>query len=87
MTDSDKIKQYILDEFLPGVGPDELEADYDLVGNGVIDSLGLLRVVSWIGTTFAIPMDEVELVEQDFTTITSITRFVGRHATAVADAA
>ncbi|WP_410655357.1 phosphopantetheine-binding protein [Amycolatopsis sp. lyj-112] len=87
MTDLDTIKQYILDEFLPGVSPDELDADYHLVANGVIDSLGLLRVVSWIGTTFGIPMEDVEIVEQDFTTIASIDNFVGRHTIAIADAA
>ncbi|MGK3202460.1 acyl carrier protein [Amycolatopsis kentuckyensis] len=77
---SEQIKQYVLDEFLPGVGPEELEADYDLRANGVIDSLGLLRVVTWLEATFEIPMEEVEIVEQDFTSITSISRFVELHS-------
>ncbi|MFJ9785600.1 acyl carrier protein [Amycolatopsis sp. NPDC101161] len=79
---SEQIKQYVLDEFLPGVGPEELEADYDLRANGVIDSLGLLRVVTWLEATFEIPMEEVEIVEQDFTSITSISRFVELHSAA-----
>ncbi|MEA5366501.1 acyl carrier protein [Amycolatopsis sp., V23-08] len=82
MSCSERIKHYVLDEFLPGVGPEELEADYDLRANGVIDSLGLLRVITWLEAEFEIPMDEVELVEQDFTTLTSITRFVERHSAA-----
>ncbi|MFG1642231.1 phosphopantetheine-binding protein [Amycolatopsis sp. NPDC049252] len=82
MSCSDRIKQYVLDEFLPGVGPEELEDDYDLRANGVIDSLGLLRVVTWLEATFEIPMEEVELVEQDFTSLTSITRFVELHSAA-----
>jgi acyl carrier protein len=82
MSCSDRIKQYVLDEFLPGVAPEELEADYDLRANGVIDSLGLLRVVTWLEATFEIPMEEVEIVEQDFTSLTSITRFVELHSAA-----
>lgn len=80
MSDVDKIKQYVLDEFLPGVSADELDADYDLRANGVIDSLGLLRVVTWLEAAFDIPVEEVEITEQDFTTVASISRFVGRHA-------
>lgn len=80
MSDFDKIKQYVLNEFLPGVGTDELAADYDLRAGGVIDSLSLLRVVSWLETTFDIPMEEVELAEQDFATLTSICLFVKKHS-------
>jgi acyl carrier protein len=80
MSDVDKIKQYVLDEFLPGVGAEELDNDYDLRTNGVIDSLGLLRVVSWLESTYGIPMEDVEIVEQDFTTVRSIAQFVGRHS-------
>jgi acyl carrier protein len=82
MSHSEQIKQYVLDEFLPGVGPEELEDDYDLRANGVIDSLGLLRVVTWLEATFEIPMEEVEIVEQDFTSITSISRFAELHSAA-----
>jgi acyl carrier protein len=82
MSYSEQIKQYVLDEFLPGVAPEELETDYDLRANGVIDSLGLLRVVTWLEATFEIPMEEVEIVEQDFTSLTSITRFVELHSAA-----
>lgn len=80
MTDVDKIKQYVLDEFLPGVGAEELDTDYDLRTNGVIDSLGLLRVVSWLESTYSIPMEDVEIVEQDFATVRSIAQFVSRHS-------
>lgn len=90
MSDFDKIKQYVLDEFLPGVGAEELDADYDLRAGGVIDSLGLLRVVSWLESTFAIPMEEVEIAEQDFATLTAISLFVSRHTktgSSISDAA
>ena len=80
MSYSEQIKQYVLDEFLPGVGPEELESDYDLRANGVIDSLGLLRVVTWLEATFSIPMEEVEIVEANFASIDSITRFVEQHS-------
>ena len=56
----------------------------------MIDSLGLLRVVSRLETTFGIPVAEVGIAEQDFATFTSISLFVRRHikiGSSVADAA
>jgi acyl carrier protein len=72
------IKQFIFAEFLPGVAADQLADDYDLVANGVIDSLGLLRVVTWLEGHFNIPMDEVDISERDFVSVAAICRFVER---------
>jgi len=72
------VKQFIVDEFIPDVPVDELEADYDLIANGVIDSLGLLRVISWLENQYNIPIDDVEINEQDFVTVTAIVSFVER---------
>lgn len=77
---ADQIKGFIFAEFLPGVTSDQLADDYDLVANGVIDSLGLLRVVSWLEDRFDIPMDEVDISEQDFVSVTAICAFVERTA-------
>ena len=38
-----KIKQFIVDEFMPDVPVEDLEDDFDLLTGGVVDSLGLLR--------------------------------------------
>jgi len=62
------------------VTSDELADDYDLVANGVIDSLGLLRVVSWLENRFDIPVDEVDISEQDFVSVAAICAFVERTA-------
>jgi acyl carrier protein len=75
---ADDIKGYIFAEFLPGVTSGQLADDYDLVANGVIDSLGLLRVVSWLENRFDIPMDEVDISEQDFVSVDAICAFVER---------
>lgn len=77
---ADQIKGFIFAEFLPGVTSDQLTDDYDLVANGVIDSLGLLRVVSWLENRFDIPMDEVDISEQDFVSVAAICAFVERTA-------
>lgn len=71
------IKKHILSEYLPDTPVDELESSYDLLENGVIDSLGLLRLIAWIGQHYEIPIDEVEISPDDFRSVDAISNFVG----------
>lgn len=75
-----EITSYIVDEFLPDITADQLSADYDLIGSGVIDSLGLLKVISWLENHFDIVVDDVEIAEHDFVSVDAISAFVNRAA-------
>ncbi|MCS0602261.1 acyl carrier protein [Streptomyces sp. LP11] len=72
------IKEFVVEEFLPDVSPAELDADYDLLANGVIDSLGLLKVIAWIEDRYGIDTDTVELRPESFHTVAAIDAFVTR---------
>ncbi|MEU4449369.1 phosphopantetheine-binding protein [Actinosynnema sp. NPDC050801] len=78
MSDPLIVKEYIVREFAPGVTPDRLADDYDLLANGVVDSLGLLRLVTWLGDHHGFDPDDVDLAEDDFRTVEAICRFVDR---------
>jgi acyl carrier protein len=78
MSNAEVVKKYIVTEFLPDVAVEELEDGYDLLASGVIDSLGLLRLVSWLETEFELPIDDVEIVEQDFVSVDAICAFIDR---------
>jgi acyl carrier protein len=78
MSAADTIKEYILAEYLPGTPASELDLSYDLLENGVVDSLGLLRLVAWVGERYHIPVDEVEISPDDFRSVNEISRFIER---------
>jgi methoxymalonate biosynthesis acyl carrier protein len=82
MSVTNAIKEYILAEYLPGTPVDELDPSYDLMENGVVDSLGLLRLVAWVGERYHIPVDEVEISPDNFRTVNSISQFVERSSKA-----
>ena len=67
-----KIKQFIVDEFMPDVSVDELDSDFDLLTGGVVDSLGLLQVVAWLETEFDVTVDESQLGPESFRTVDAI---------------
>lgn len=71
-----EIRQFVLREFLPDVPAEELGADEDLLAGGVVDSLGLLKLIAWIEDRFGVAVDEVELSPDSFRSITAIDAFV-----------
>ncbi|MBQ1090515.1 MULTISPECIES: acyl carrier protein [Streptomyces] len=73
---ADEIRDYIVSEFLDGEDTTDLTADFDLIGNGVVDSLGVVRIVSHLSRTYAIPVDDIPLAPDNFRSIGAITAFV-----------
>jgi acyl carrier protein len=76
MDDMVKIKQFIVDEFMPDVPVEELDADFDLLTGGVVDSLGLLKVVAWLESEYDIGVDDSQLGPESFRTVRAIHEFV-----------
>ena len=75
MTDHTRtIKEFIVKEFMPDV--QQLETDYDLLAGGVIDSLGLLRVILWLEDTFQIPLHDAEITLETFRSVKTIDSFI-----------
>jgi acyl carrier protein len=70
------IKEFVVAEYLPDTPPDELEADYDLFRNGVINSLGLLRLIVWVKDRFDIPVDDLDIVPENFRSVAAIREFI-----------
>jgi acyl carrier protein len=71
-----KIKEFIVEEFMPDVPVAELEDDFDLLTGGVVDSLGLLKVVAWLEDEFDIAVDDSELGPDSFRTVAAIKAYV-----------
>ena len=78
MSHIETIKQFVIDEFLPDVTGADLTTDYDLVATGVIDSLGLLKLIAWLEERFELPIDDLELDPDSFRTIDAIDAFIAR---------
>jgi len=71
-----KIKEFIVEEFMPDVPVEELESEFDLLTGGVVDSLGLLKVVAWLEEEFDVEVDDSELGPDSFRTVAAIATFV-----------
>jgi acyl carrier protein len=70
-----RIRSFILDSF-PLARKRGIRDVDPLLGNGIIDSLGILEVVAFVEQEFGITVADEDLVPESFESIASITRFV-----------
>ncbi|MER7412783.1 MULTISPECIES: acyl carrier protein [Streptomyces] len=76
MSHIETIKQFIVEEFLPDVTPQQLADDHDLLSDGVIDSLGVLKLIAWVEDRFGLAVDDTDLDPDNFRSAASIDAFV-----------
>ena len=72
----DKVKDYIMKEFLPGEDPDALEDTLSLIGGGILDSIATLKLVAFLEEAFEIQVQAHEASPDYLDTLTHITSFV-----------
>ena len=71
----EQVKKFIIDRF-PTARRRELKNTEPLLENGIIDSLGVLDLVTFMEEQFAINVADEELVPDNFQTIERLTAFV-----------
>lgn len=71
------IANYIKKNFLFDENKD-LKPDASLYGDGIIDSMGTIELISFLENTYKIHFDDDELIEENFKSIESISDFLYR---------
>jgi acyl carrier protein len=69
-------RRYILDNFLYTKPDARLEEHDRLLERGIVDSMGVMELVSFLQERFAIRVDEAEIVEANFGSIGAIATYV-----------
>ena len=76
MSTEDRVRDLIADNLRWGGTKTQLTADFPLIDNHVIDSLGMITLVSALEDEFGIDVDDEDLVPDNFATIGQIAAFV-----------
>lgn len=63
-------------------GDDDVREDMPLLESGILDSLGILQLVTFLGDEFSVEVQDEDFVAENFETIGSLARFVARKQTA-----
>ncbi|MGI9602002.1 MAG: acyl carrier protein [Acidimicrobiales bacterium] len=75
MTMTDQLIELISTEINPAAGT-PIEADTDLLLTGVVDSLGVVRIVNWIEDEAGVEVDPVDVTLENFSTVSAIAAYV-----------
>lgn len=72
----DQIRQYVLEEFAKTKGVNEITDSEVLTKNGIIDSMGIFRLVAFLEETFKIRVGDEEITHDNLESIDAIERLV-----------
>lgn len=86
MTDAvaTEIRTFIVGNFLFGQDQGGLADDQSLLESGIIDSTGLLELVSFVEQQYGIRVEDRELVPENLDSLRNLSQFVARKRESVA---
>jgi acyl carrier protein len=76
MNIKESIKDFILSELVSDKQHGNLADSDQLIESGIIDSLGIMKLIGFLEDNLSIQIDDMELVPENFSTVQSITALV-----------
>lgn len=71
-----QLREYIIDNFMFADDDGQLTSKASLFDNGIIDSTGVLDLVSFIEETYEIQVEDTDLVPENFDSLTNIRTYI-----------
>jgi acyl carrier protein len=71
-----KLRAFITDNFLFGRKDENIQEEDSLIENGVIDSTGVLQLVSFIECNFGVHVEDDEIIPDNLDSLSKLTLFV-----------
>jgi acyl carrier protein len=71
-----QVRKYILDNFLMGGDSQKVTDDVSFIEKGIIDSTGVLELVSFIQETYNIRVEDAEMIPENLDSLQKIENYV-----------
>ena len=78
MANTDPIMEFIKNQLVREKTMKNIGRGDDLIESGVIDSLGILKLLEFLESKFSINISDEELIPENFESIESIESFISR---------
>ncbi|MBI5235119.1 MAG: acyl carrier protein [Deltaproteobacteria bacterium] len=82
MDDNEKLRRFILSEVCPEAGLNDLSDDEPLISSGLVDSLGILKILSFLDDEFNINIASDEIKHDNFSTVGTICTLIEKNRNA-----
>jgi acyl carrier protein len=77
----EELPQFVIDNFLFGQVDGELSNDDSFLEKGMIDSTGVLELVSFLEKKYQIKLEDEELIPENLDSINKVSRFITKRLT------
>lgn len=75
---TETILKYISEQLLNNELEDELEVTDDLLGDGILDSLGMMKLILFIETEYTLKIPPQDMVIENFMSVDHITSYLSK---------
>ncbi len=72
------IRNFIIENFIFDENPDQLKNDQSFLESGIIDSTGMLELVSFIEEHYDIKMEDEELIPDNLDSVNNVVKFINK---------
>lgn len=72
----EKLQQFILEKILNNQNDLDFQTSTNLIEDGIIDSLGIMKLLTFIEESFSVQVSDDDLVPENFVTTESISTLV-----------
>ena len=78
MSTEEKIKNYILENYLFTDDQSALASNDSFLDKGVLDSTGILEVINFLEEEFSIKVEDEEMIPENLDSVSNIAAFIER---------
>ncbi len=72
----EELKRYVLTEVAVDLGKKSLDPDEDLLEQGIIDSLGIMKLVLFLEQSYGIQVNDEDIIPENFQCLSSMVKYV-----------
>jgi acyl carrier protein len=78
MTILENLEKFLLTEVAVDLGKRSLDPDEDLLEQGIIDSLGIMKLVLLMEESYGIQVNDQDIIPENFQCLSSMVKYVER---------
>lgn len=77
-----QLREHIINQYIKTKAPEGFNDDYNLIDEGILDSLAIMNLIAWLEKHGSIEFDEGDIVLENFSSVNALLDFV-QHKRAV----
>lgn len=82
MSNQEKIRQFILENYLFSSDQSLLSNDDSFLKKGIIDSTGILEVIGYLSEEFGVTVKDEEMIPENLDSVNNLVAFIARKSQA-----